>query len=650
MSEYIVEMRNITKRFPGIVANDNVTIQIKKGDFSTSVGWKGLRDVVDKTGNGNGLDSDYSLEVTVSCVDTSWFAVYLGSQKSAQRFSSINEGNPASILVFAPTSLTHYVGQGMKATDSETVVAAGSAEAQEDAAKNKSVYAYNRLAFDGTRYCLKFDAHFGNETGDDRSQNYIDVYCVKEPNGRNKETFINYGNKLARVYYANVNGYFSFGSQNNGVATFSNIKVTDSKTNNVLYEPKGDLVEPLVEHIVGTGSAAYKDYEFRVWNTASGQYNDMITNGTVGYLNLKNNASIITKSSITPDSRLHSIYDVDLKLDIKELGSNSFEVILATDEQTQEAITITKKLGSKVIFADKNGNSVEYTVGSGIHDYSFDVKANKTVEAFIDGKLVGKFKLNSVGGKVGLKSLEGQEVNVNLFVLNTYEFRTSNASSVAADFTLKDPNDNKPYLAADELYISGNARRLSGYDEICFINAKRGSFLATRQPYAEYVVKFDLYDITQNDSANIITFSFAKDTYNADYDTCKTLIFVSREYKEDEFGFMVAGKTNCEALGGLKFTLPNGDEKTSVKLDDNFFNDDDFYFKENGKTALNVMFVVKNRTITLYYKFANEPESKLAIPRAVCYDVDTYGFFSIGAASTANFTVSNFSITNLEFE
>ena len=31
MSEYIVEMKHITKRFPGIVANDDVTIQIKNG-------------------------------------------------------------------------------------------------------------------------------------------------------------------------------------------------------------------------------------------------------------------------------------------------------------------------------------------------------------------------------------------------------------------------------------------------------------------------------------------------------------------------------------------------------------------------------------------------------------------------------------------
>ncbi len=30
MSEYVIEMLNITKRFPGIVANDNITLQLKK--------------------------------------------------------------------------------------------------------------------------------------------------------------------------------------------------------------------------------------------------------------------------------------------------------------------------------------------------------------------------------------------------------------------------------------------------------------------------------------------------------------------------------------------------------------------------------------------------------------------------------------------
>lgn len=41
MSDYIIEMKNITKRFPGIVANDNVTIQIKKGEIYALLGENG---------------------------------------------------------------------------------------------------------------------------------------------------------------------------------------------------------------------------------------------------------------------------------------------------------------------------------------------------------------------------------------------------------------------------------------------------------------------------------------------------------------------------------------------------------------------------------------------------------------------------------
>lgn len=41
MSEYIIEMKNITKRFPGIVANDSVSIQIKKGEVYALLGENG---------------------------------------------------------------------------------------------------------------------------------------------------------------------------------------------------------------------------------------------------------------------------------------------------------------------------------------------------------------------------------------------------------------------------------------------------------------------------------------------------------------------------------------------------------------------------------------------------------------------------------
>ena len=39
--EYIIEMQGITKRFPGIVANDNITLQLRKGEIHALLGENG---------------------------------------------------------------------------------------------------------------------------------------------------------------------------------------------------------------------------------------------------------------------------------------------------------------------------------------------------------------------------------------------------------------------------------------------------------------------------------------------------------------------------------------------------------------------------------------------------------------------------------
>ena len=40
-NDYIIEMLNITKEFPGIKANDNVTLQLKKGEIHALLGENG---------------------------------------------------------------------------------------------------------------------------------------------------------------------------------------------------------------------------------------------------------------------------------------------------------------------------------------------------------------------------------------------------------------------------------------------------------------------------------------------------------------------------------------------------------------------------------------------------------------------------------
>ena len=42
MGEYVIEMLNITKEFPGIKANDNITLQLKKGEVHAPVSYTHL--------------------------------------------------------------------------------------------------------------------------------------------------------------------------------------------------------------------------------------------------------------------------------------------------------------------------------------------------------------------------------------------------------------------------------------------------------------------------------------------------------------------------------------------------------------------------------------------------------------------------------
>ena len=41
--DYIIEMLNIRKEFPGIVANDDITLQIRKTEIHCPIGWKRSR-------------------------------------------------------------------------------------------------------------------------------------------------------------------------------------------------------------------------------------------------------------------------------------------------------------------------------------------------------------------------------------------------------------------------------------------------------------------------------------------------------------------------------------------------------------------------------------------------------------------------------
>ena len=48
MAEYVIEMLNITKVFPGIKANDNITLQLRPGEIHALLGENGASKLWDQ--------------------------------------------------------------------------------------------------------------------------------------------------------------------------------------------------------------------------------------------------------------------------------------------------------------------------------------------------------------------------------------------------------------------------------------------------------------------------------------------------------------------------------------------------------------------------------------------------------------------------
>ena len=602
------------------VKNYGGAIQMVNGQFSPACNWMGLNNSQDPNGMGQGLSEDYILEMNISrdCNPSDWFGLYIGLNSPDQNFTTIDM-QPGNVLVMTDDAINNYCGFGKQPTSGNITI---------------NIPEGKTMRSDGTMYSLKVVTHIKTTSSDtgDFPDNSVDIYLAPTPESGEPE----YGEKIGTIENVSLTGYFGVASMSTGVVTVSKIKVTDQKTGEVLYTPKDDLTGDCIDFMQGA-SLPDKNKEFRMWTSADMQLKDSYFSGPLGTARITNGASLESVYQVETDEQLISAFDLSYQLKTLSVGTKGIDLVIGKNGSQQSIINIKTSEGKSVVSAGESSCTLDSAL-EGTNLLAFKVKTNGTADFYLNNVLEGTLEgLGSVDGSIAFVSTGADSTfEIDNVTLNVYSYSSSDSPSQSIDFTIKD-KDGMTYLSDKDWYIGGAAMK-TRFDEISFINADPNANFSTKHIYSDFVLTFDLYDITQGaGGCSWIGVCFGKQNYTDGFNNAPTFTFAPRD-EDAESGEV---KTmNIEGLSGVQFNT----KASIIKSDYNFFQDMN---EETGHERVNVRIVALNRTVTIYFKYDDEPESMLSVPRAVIEDINTTGYIGFTCNYNGNFAISKLSITNL---
>ena len=158
-----------------------------------------------------------------------------------------------------------------------------------------------------------------------------------------------------------------------------------------------------------------------------------------------------------------------------------------------------------------------------------------------------------------------------------------------------------------------------------FTNSTPYSCFGYREKYDEFILEFD-YVTTNAVTYQVFGISFGKNVIGT---------MLSGEY-DPAVGFIYTnGGTSLKTYGCQT-------EEGRTEVPQNGYN-----FFADTSTRYNFMFVVRDRSVEVYYKKDSDPVSELGILRAKIVDVNTDGYVTIFGSASASFQIYDFKLTNL---
>ena len=394
-----------------------------------------------------------------------------------------------------------------------------------------------------------------------------------------------------------------------------------------------------------------------------------------GMIGLNDNSSLILKSPINNPLNINIdvVYKINLDINYAQMDFSSLIGIeIGKEDKTKNNVFVGLRrnaIGYSLIALDKDGtiideNSTSYddfitTITLKVH--------NSGLIEFFNSTIGLSFEIDNIFGYVALSSKGDDTSNSQLglidnFVLVTSSYVNRASSDVAINFNGTKDEEFFGDVIKD-FYVPTNEWRMTsdislpnyrddyeGEEEqngyIQFNSSNGQSFFGSKNIYYEYVVKFDIEIITSVDNLkNTSGFGLqvGMQKFGGYFENYQSLsLTIARNEITDTV------RSKIEAQNGT-FTDPAFDPycKDSEHNDVNLFAPDE----DNHNAKFNVIYVVRNNKVTMYFKNQNEPEELLAVPRAeMVVKGNTDGYCGIVGREGLTFRVDNYSVTNLDYD
>lgn len=258
---------------------------------------------------------------------------------------------------------------------------------------------------------------------------------------------------------------------------------------------------------------------------------------------------------------------------------------------------------------------------------------------------------------VGCQNVSGSRVNdiqMDNVAVDIYVPQNSASPDMSTDFSgLKTTVDETGteyydyYLNRAKWYLGSNVK-LPIYtprgrtDYLMFMESTNNSAFGPKAKYDEYIIQCDITITSSGKNGQMVGLSFGRNAYSIITQYTTAVGFYMQVSQASNLNRTIIYTYNCKLDN-------NSDSKLIYKEDGT----EEYMWApkdENNKsvaTTYNIMFVAKERSVSVHYKRADEDVAVLNRVRATVKDVNTYGYPAIFGLGSVGFKMQNFRIINI---